>query len=205
MINITDISASSLSIVEAQSTLTQLIIFVLGIVVYSIFIFKFYRFLARKDIFKIDLQKYNKTFSGFVKKLFSVAFYIIKYLIISPLFIFFWFGVIVIILIMLSNKLEVSQILLIAMALVASIRVTAYYNEALSKDLAKMFPFTLLAVFLLDITVFSYYNFIAKLNTIPYLWNQMVYYLAFSVLLEFMLRIFHGISGLLRSKDVKEE
>ena len=73
MINITDVVAVSLSITEAQSTITPLIFFIVGIVAYSVFIFKFYRFLARKDIFNLELQKYSKTFFGFVKKLFSLG------------------------------------------------------------------------------------------------------------------------------------
>lgn len=203
MINITGMDIASLSITEAESAITPLIIFVVGVVAYSIFIFKFYRFLARKDIFSFDLQKYNKTFFGVINKLFGVLLYIIKYLIIFPLFIFFWFGVISIILIVLSDNLEVKHILLVAMALVASIRVTAYYNEDLSKDLAKMFPFTLLAVFLLDITAFSYATFITQLSSIPSLWKQMIYYLVFTILLELVLRMVYGITRLFVAEKEK--
>ncbi len=201
MMNITSIDITSLSIVEAESSITPLIIFIAGIVAYAMFIFKFYQFLARKDIFTFDIQKYNKTFFGLIKTVVSIVFYIVKYLLIFPLFIFFWFSVISIILIVLSDKLDVKHILLIAMALVASVRVTAYYNEDLSKDLAKMFPFALLAVFLLDITAFSYTTFITQLSIIPNLWKQMAYYLLFTILLEFVLRIVHSITCLLFVQD----
>ena len=158
MVNITEIQTASFSIGEAQAITAPLILFVLGISLYSLFIFKFYRFLARKDIFHLNLQKYSDNFFGFVGKLFGIVFYIVEYLIVFPLFAFFWFAVVAVILIIMAENLDVASLLLISMALVASIRVTAYYNEDLSKDLAKMFPFALLAVFLLDIANFSYAN-----------------------------------------------
>ncbi|MFH1173622.1 MAG: hypothetical protein V1725_00635 [archaeon] len=193
MFNMTEVAAASISITEIQSSIQPLLLFIFGVVVYSIFIFKFYRFLARKDIFKLSLHKYNKTFLGVMKAIFGVVLYILEYLIIFPIFILFWFGVISLILIVLSTTVDVSQILLVAMALVASIRITAFYNEDLSKDLAKMFPFALLAVFLLDITVFSYSTFLARLSIIPGLWKQMLYYLMFTIVLELILRVGYSI------------
>jgi len=184
------------SLAEAQMTLSPLLLFTAGVVVYSIFIFSFYRFLGKKDIFSLDLQQYDKGFSGFIKKTFRMLMYAVEYLVISPLFIFFWFGVISMILIVLSDVQDTAQILLVAMALVASIRVTAYYNEDLSKDLAKMFPFALLAVFLLDVTKFSYATFIYQLQSLPGMWKVMMYYLAFAIILEFVMRLLVGIKGM---------
>jgi len=204
MINMTNLTSASFSVAEAQSTIKPLVIMIIGVVIYAVFIFKFYRFLARKDVFKLNLNRYSKSFFGFIGKIFRMLFYILEYLIIFPLFIFFWFGFISVAIILLSDKLDVSQILVVAMALVASIRVTAYYNEDLSKDLAKMFPFTVLAVFLLGTTAFSYDIFITNLKIIPSLWKQMLYYLAFTILLEFILRIAHGIFKSRKPAEEKE-
>jgi len=41
---------------QAYLILKPLVIFVLGMVVYSIFIFKFYRFIAKKDVFELNLK-----------------------------------------------------------------------------------------------------------------------------------------------------
>jgi len=200
MVNITNITSTTFSIGEAQSITAPLIMFVLGISLYSLFIFRFYRFLARKDIFHLNLQKYSDNFFGFVGKFFSVLFYIIEYLIIFPLFAFFWFAVVAMILIILAEKLDIATLLMISMALVASIRVTAYYNEDLSKDLAKMFPFALLAVFLLDIANFSYDRTWNTLATIPSMWKQILYYFGFTIVLEIVLRIINGVAGLINPK-----
>jgi len=92
-------------------------------------------------------------------------------------------------LIFLSKSHPVGEILLIAMALVASVRVSAYYNEALSSDLAKMFPFALLAVFLVDMSLFSYGETFETLKQVPSMWKQLVYYLGFTITLEVVLAI----------------
>ncbi len=201
MLPLTNITTSSFSIAEAQAITAPLIMFVLGISLYALFIFKFYIFLARKDIFKLNLQKYSNNFFGFVEKFFSVLFYIIEYLIIFPLFAFFWFAVIATILIVMADKLDIHTLLMISMALVASIRVTAYYNEDLSRDLAKMFPFALLAVFLLDIANFSYDQTLNALATIPSMSKHILYYFGFTVILELVLRIINSVFGLINPKN----
>jgi hypothetical protein len=69
------------------------------------------------------------------------------------------------------------------------IRITAYYNEDLSRDLAKMLPFALLGVYVVDL---SYFSFPASLDALLRAFNQwesITYYLMFVVGLEFILRI----------------
>lgn len=189
MINIT---ATSFSVSEAQSVIKPLFLFVIAMVVYAIFVFKFYKFLSRKDVFKLNLQRYSKSFIGFLETIFSVIFYIIEFLIIFPLFTFFWFVVMSVIL-MLISKQDIGTILLISIALVSAIRVTAFYNEDLSQDLAKMLPFALLGVFLINISFFSFQDSLKMIKLLPSMWKVMVYYLGFAVALECVLRISHTI------------
>ena len=191
--SITTINSTAFSFSEAQLVTRPLVFFVIGIFLYAIFIFKFYRFLARRDIFKLNLQKYSESFVGLLEKFFSTLLYILEYIIIFPLFIFFWFGIIAVILSLMSKNHTISQILLISMALVAAVRITAYYSEELSKDLAKMFPFALLGVFLIDITQFSLPAAIETIKQFPTLWKQMIYYLGFAIALELVLRVFFGV------------
>ena len=56
---------------------------------------------------------------------------------------------------LLSKFSSPNHILVVSVSLVAAIRVTSYYNEQLSQDLAKMIPFALLGIFLVDATFFS--------------------------------------------------
>jgi len=202
LVNATYVNAA-FSIAEAKAVTQPLVWFVVGIVAYALFIFKFYKFLSSKDIFKLNLQQYSSSFLGALGKFFNVILYIIEYLVIFPLFTFFWFGVVAVILATLSRNHDITTILLIAMALVASIRVTAYYDEDLSKDLAKMFPFALLGIFLIDISSFSYFNVIDTLKLMPSMWKLMAYYLGFTIMIEFVLRVIDTILSPFRRK--KEE
>ena len=130
-----------------------LLIYVIGIAIYAILIWKFYKFLARRNIIELDLRKYNKTEHPTLNKMFASVLFLIEYIIILPLFVFFWFSILSILLLLLSKTQSVDQIVLVSAAIVAATRLTSYLSQDLSKDLAKMFPFTILAVFLLAFVI----------------------------------------------------
>lgn len=170
--------------IEVYGILKPLILFVIGMLVYSVFIFKFYRFLGRRDIFEMNLKKKYG-----VGKFLGVIWYGIEHILLFPLFVFIWFMVVSGLLMVLAKNQTASGILLISMALVATVRITAYYHEDLSKDLAKMLPFALLGIFLVDISYFSWSGSFELVKQIPSLWKTAGYYLGFIIALEFVLRI----------------
>jgi len=90
--------------------------------------------------------------------------------------------------------------MLVSVALIGAIRVTAYYNEDLSKDLAKMMPFALLGVFLLDISYFNYKEAFEILLQYPSAWRTALYYLCTIIGLEFILRIGKSIGNYFYTK-----
>ena len=79
------------------------------------------------------------------------------------------------------------------MAIVGAIRVTAYYAADLSKDLAKMLPFTLLGIYLVDTSYLSFNQTLTMIWDIPSYFNILLYYFIFLVLLEVVLRILYTI------------
>ncbi len=161
------------------------------IAVYSIFVWFLYRALAKKDILEINLAKYNKFKHSALIKIFATIFYIIKFIIIMPLIILFLFVFFTIILIVLAKEYSVPTIMLISAAIISAIRMTAYFNEDLSKDLAKMFPFTLLGIAILTPGFFNLETTIARFSEIPLLFNSLIYYYAFIVVLEIILRVLY--------------
>jgi len=193
--------ASNFTVAEAVSLIKPLLLFIIGVSIYSIFIFKFYRFVAKREIFKFNLKKYNHSDFRKIKKFSHLLLYILKYLIIFPILTFFWFIVLSIILAFLSRNNTMQTVLLISFSLVAVIRIMAYYNEDLSKDLAKMLPFALLGVFLVDISYFSAGASLDSIKQLPDLWKIAVYYLIFIIILELSLRILFGIFRLFKSKE----
>lgn len=185
-----------LSVPDAIAVLLPLLVFVLGMVVYSVFIFKFYRFVATRDIIPLNLQQYQRyTRFEWLKQVLNGLFYIAEYIIIFPLLLFFWFAVFAVFLLLLSQQ-SPTIVLLIAMAIVATVRVAAYYSEDLAKDVAKTIPFSLLAIFLIDLHSFQFGNFPFVLQSISGLWDTLVYYGIFVLLLELLLRVLTLLFGL---------
>ena len=78
---------------------------------------------------------------------------------------------------------------MISIAVVSAVRIAAYYDEDLSRDLAKILPFALLGIFLIDLSYFSLPATLETLRETVAQWRIMAYYLAFAIALEFVLRI----------------
>ena len=89
----------------------------------------------------------------------------------------------------LSKTKEVEDLLLIAMAVLTSVRVTSYYTEELSRDIAKMLPFALMGIFLIDLRYFDLSTSTELLNRVTYEWKSIFYYWIFVILLELILRV----------------
>lgn len=183
--NITTIFASA-----QTNPLAKLLFLTILIAVYAIFIFYFYRFLAKKNLIELNLNKYNRYDSGTLFKLLAIILYIIEYIIILPIMTFFWFTVLAILIFLLAEGLPLELVLLISAALIASVRVTAYISENLSQDLAKMLPFTLLGVALTKPTFFDFSNHITRMQEIPGLFSDILTYLVFIIIIEFIMRLF---------------
>lgn len=179
--------------------------YTVGIIIYAVFTWHFYRSLAKRDLFKIDLHKYNVAKHPLLKKTVSIIIYIFEYIIFFPLLTFIWFAFLAGFILLLSKVQTLEGALLVAMAIVAATRVTAYYAEGLSQDLAKIFPFALLAVFVIDPNFFTYSSFIEKIKTMPNIWKTLLNYILFTIVLEFIIRVPYSIYNLVIKEEVGEE
>lgn len=188
---------------EANLILT-LTVFTAVIVIYSVFVFYFYRFLAKKNIVELNLNQYNRYSHPIAVKIFAIIFYIIEYIILLPVLTFFWFAILAILILLLAKGIEVGTILLISAALVASVRATSYVNEKLSKDLAKMLPFTLLAIAITTSGFFDIGTLISRISKIPSLLSNFPYYLFFIIGIEFIMRIADFIQSIFQSLEETE-
>ena len=191
---------NGLNLETAVEVLRPLSIYVIGIAIYAVFVFKFYRFLAARDMFSIDIYKYEESSFQFIRKFFHLVAYVGKYLVLFPFFAFFWFAVLVIMLTFLSDGRGMDDTLLIALATVSAIRFAAYYDEDLSRDLAKILPFALLALFLINASFFDIEGSFENLQTVDEHLETAVYYLVFLIGLELVLRFGFGFSVWLFTK-----
>lgn len=196
---INDFLPSGLNVYDAIDLLRPVVVYIIGMAVYAIFVFNFYRFVATRDMFQIDLSKYEESRFRWVRAFLQVVMYVVKYLIVFPVFAFFWFAILTLILAFLSKEQSFTEVLLMALATVSAIRVTSYYNEALSTDLAKILPFAVLGIFVVDTSFFSIADSLDTLLEAEDYLENILYYLAFLILLEFALRIILGALKLLRA------
>ena len=170
------------------------------IVIYALFIYLFYKFLAKKNLIELNLSQYNKYSSGFLLKFFALIFFIIEYIIILPIVTFFWFTVLSLFLFLLAESLTLEVVILISAALVASVRVTPYFSESLSQDLAKMLPLTLLGFALTKTEFFDISTQLSRIGEIPTLFTTILYYLSFIIIIEIIMRFFDIIRSLTEDK-----
>ena len=197
--DINDFLPSGLSVYEAIDVLRPVVVYILGMTVYAVFVFNFYRFVATRDMFQIDLSKYEESRFRWVRAFLQIVMYVVKYLIVFPVFAFFWFAILTLILTFLSKEQSFTEILLMALATVSAIRVTSYYNEALSTDLAKILPFAVLGIFVVDTSFFTVSGSLDTLLEAESYTENILYYLAFLIALEFALRLIFGTAKLIRA------
>ena len=162
---------------------------IIGIVLYSTFVFKFYRFLAKKDLIDADFSQYSEGFTGFMKRFVDGVLLIIQNILFAPFLISFWVLILAVILTLLSGGDDLYWNVLVATSVVGSVRVISYFSEDLARDVAKMLPFAVLGVFLVDTGSFNW-------DAVSILWGQLDdFAISFAssmtlvVLLETVLRI----------------
>lgn len=183
---------------------------VLLVIIYSTMVWKFYQFISKKNPLGLNLnEKYKPESSSFATRLVVGALYFLEYVLILPFLIFIIFSVFTFFLIVLSSADEVSQILIISATVIASIRITAYYKENLSQEIAKILPFMLLAVAVLNPATFAQIEYVERivtlLSSIPNFLSQIWSYLFFIILIEIVLNFFDLIFSLFGLSEPEEE
>ena len=172
------------------------LVYTVGIVLYSIFVWKFYIHLSRRDIIKFDLYRFDVG-SPF-KKLSDLISYLLKYIIITPFVSSIWFIFMLFFLFILSKSQSVYEILIIGITLIGATRISSYYNEDLSKEVAKVVPLTLLALFLIDPKIFSINDVVTRFSELPTFIPLILRFLILFAVLEFVLRLFYEFKELIR-------
>ena len=119
----------------------------------------------------------------------DTAFYIAKNLFIFPLVAFFWFAAFTVLLSFLAPDRPFSDILLVALAVVGTIRISAYLTEDLSRDLAKILPFAVLGIFIVNVSFFKTSESFEVLRQANAHRESILYFLMGLIVLEFALRI----------------
>lgn len=168
-----------------EVSFTELIAYSIGMVVYGIFIWNFYRFLARREMIPLGLKKYQT--DG--KKATSIIAYVFKYVIVFPLVVLVWFIVYSTFLFFMAPDIPKEHVFLIVISLVVTVRISAYYKEDLAKDFAKLIPFALLGIFLTSNIFFTPKDIMERAyDFIPFL-GKIIGFIIYAIIVETILRI----------------
>ena len=196
-----DFVISSLNPVAGK--FVNLFVIVVLIFIYSVSVWKLHKIISKKNIFEMNLDDGTYFGKGNFK---SALLYFLEYLIILPFFVFACFAVFAIFLIIFIGSLDISLILIISAATFTSIRMAAYYNDQLSRELAKLLPLNLLAASIIfQNNFFSVERIITQFKNIPQATGDIFSYLAFIIMIEVTMRFFDFIFSIFGIEEENEE
>jgi len=184
--------------ITTESSIYDLIGFSIGMVIYGVFIFHFYRFLAKRDMFSLKIEERLtrgklRSSGEKISAAPRIAAYIATNIFIFPIIIFLWFLAYSSFMFFLAQDMTINTVFLVSSSLIIAIRIAAYYNEDLSRDLAKLLPFALLGIFLLSPTFFSIDEITQRLSEIPNFVVQIAAFLVVAMVIETILSLLYLI------------
>lgn len=175
-----------------QSSIYDIVGFSIGMVVYGIFIFHLYRFISKRDMFSLNIEQRLRggKFKSSGEKV-SVAPRIVSHIAINvfifPIVIFVWFLAYSIFMFFLAQDMSIETVFLVSSSIIIAVRIAAYYNEDLARDIAKLLPFVLLGIFILSPTFFSLDEIKSRLYEIPNFIIQITTFLGIAITIEIIL------------------
>lgn len=173
------------------SAFLPILYLIVSIAIYSIVIWHFYRFIARRDCLTIHSVTHPKVV-GFL-----------KYFFVFPFIAFLFFLGFSLMMLFLTRDYEILVVLSTSFAVIVAIRITAYYSRDLSKDVAKMLPFALLGLFLVNPTYFSFEEIIGKIYLLPEFFNLCIQFIILITLVEWILRIILAVKNAISTARVQ--
>lgn len=180
----------SLGFEAAWELLRPPILFALAVGGYTALIFYLCHFMSRRDVFRFRYDILRKaTAHSLARRLLLLAgIYVWHYVLIFPLVAYLWFLVLILIVASLYSSLTPASLIVISMSVLTAVRVTAYFNEDLSRDISRILPFALLGVFLSQLNSFEINATIALLEGTTQEWERGFYYWLFVIIQETVLR-----------------
>lgn len=169
-----------------ERDLQSLLIYAVGIALYTLLVFAFYQNLSRRDAFAF---KRHDGWQGRLLAVFQTG-------LIFPLMTFLYFCVLAGSLFILAKTQGAYQIVLLAMSVVVGVRVTAFVSELASVDLAKTLPLALLGVLVIDPAYASLGTTWSRILEIPSLLPVLGRFFVLFIVLEGVLRLVRA--GLVR-------
>lgn len=141
--------------------------------------------LAKRDLFELPKVKAERKISNFLNKIV----YFLKYLLIFPAYSFIWFLIFSFLLFLLSKSRSIQDIFYFGIVVVAATRVGAYVSERLAEDMAKLLPWSLILIFLIDPAAVTLNGAVESFTIFMQHVPEVARYLLFIIFIEWILRI----------------
>ncbi len=179
----------------------EIFFFILLITIVSIFIYYFYLSISKQSIIVLNLSQYNRTTHPLLNKSLASFLFFVEYLLLMPFLILLWFAALSVIILLIADERTAGQILFVSAGLIGAVRILAYFHQEIAKDLAKLFPFIMLSVFILSPNIFFPARIMEKIFEIPSLFPQAIFFLVVIVAVEIILRIFYTAADFFYSDE----
>lgn len=142
------------------------LLFVIGIAIYALFVWYFYRYISKRDLFPKFFYILEKDEAPSKAK---VAIFATIYFVSFPILIFLWFTVLAFFVYLIGEEMPMFLAIFVSMAIIAVVRILSYYREEASKEIAKMIPYAILAFFLTSAAVYEDPHFFTEkdIGSIP--------------------------------------
>lgn len=184
------------------STIFDLAFYIIAMFIYAVFVWHFYRFIARREIIPICSSCRNK--EGKISPSRIVG-YVAGHIFLFPFIIWIWFIVYSWFMFILAKDMPLGVILLVSISVIGATRMTSYYKEDLAKDVGKLLPFALLGIFLTSSAFFSesanFFSFDEieeRIEEIPLFISRIVEFVIIITVMEVILRVIFLIKRKIR-------
>ncbi|MGB9719368.1 MAG: hypothetical protein ACPL06_02105 [Candidatus Anstonellales archaeon] len=116
---------------------------------YTYLIFLFYRKLAKRDVEPFNQTEQKGAFGIIKKTIFGFSF-LVKNLILVPIYVFLWAFLIAGMVVFLTREHDINFAMLVSAVLVSTTRMLAYINEEVAMEMGKLIPLVFLATIILN-------------------------------------------------------
>lgn len=172
---------------DALLTLWPLLPFMAGIIVYFLIAFYFYEFLSRKDPFNI-VEDPRKPHEHFLHGL--------EYFFLFPVITFAWFFLLAVTISIPAQSgvrwflydVGVDRIFFIAVAITMAMRVSAYVNQKISREIARLVPLNFISILVIELPNVPLDAPVKIAQVIPTFAHELVYYFVFIMITELVLK-----------------
>ncbi len=182
---------SVLSFDRALEVIEPAVVFALVLAMYTMIVFYFCRFIARRDLFRFQHVALNNlvAHNAILRVLLFSSIWIFRYCLIFPLLAYGWFFMLTVMLAILYNSKEPAHLIIISMSVITAVRVTAYFEEDLARDIARILPFALLGLFVANLADIDIEATSQLLRESGNEWERLLYYWVYVILQEIVLRL----------------